>query len=173
REVARIREQYRDEIVARYPKHWRRVAGYNLAELVNGSLPRHPRRDASTVSGRPFNMARLVVGSEGTFLTIVEAKMRLVRRPKATALDVIHYHEIQEALESSQSILETGPYAVELTDKMILDLARGNIEHAQRAAFVQGDPGAILMIEYAGDTAAEVRAKVEQLEARRARERFG
>ena len=173
REVARIREHYRDEIIARYPRHWRRVAGYNLAELVNGKLPRFPRRDASIASGRPFNMARLVVGSEGTFVTIVEAKMRLVLRPKATALDVIHYHEIEEALESSQSILETGPYAVELTDKMILDLARANIEHAQRAAFVKGDPGAILMVEYAGDTADEVRAKVEQLEARRARERFG
>ena len=53
-------------------------------------------------------MARLIVGSEGTLLTVVEAKMRLVRRPKKTALDVIHYHDMQEALESSQSILETG-----------------------------------------------------------------
>jgi len=78
--------------------------------------------------------------------------MRLVKRPKATAVDVIHYHDMQEALESSQSILETGPYAVELTDKMILDLARGNIEQSQRMGFVQGDPAAILIVEYAGDT---------------------
>ena len=84
----------------------------------------------------------------------VEAKMRLVKRPKATAVDVIHYHDMQEALESSQSILETGPYAVELTDKMILDLARMNIEQAGRMGFVQGDPAAILMVEYAGDTEA-------------------
>ena len=112
-------------------------------------------------------MARLVVGSEGTLLTVVEAKVRLVRRPKATALDVIHYRDIQEALESSQSILETGPYAVELTDKMILDLARDNIEQSQRMGFVQGDPAAILIVEYAGETEAEGRAKVEALEARR------
>src|SRR3989449_51219 len=158
REVARLRDQYAGEIRARYPKHWRRVCGYNLDELVRG---------------RPLTMARVIVGSEGTLVTIREAKMRLVKRPKATAVDVIHYHDMQEALESSQTILETGPYAVELTDKMILDLARGNIEQSQRMGFVQGDPAAILIVEYAGDTAAEVKSKVEALEARRAAGRFG
>ena len=158
REVARLREQYREEILARYPKYWRRVCGYNLDELVKDRL---------------LNMARLVVGSEGTLLTVVEAKLRLVPKPKKTALDVIHFGDIQEALESSQTILETGPYAVELTDKMILDLARGNIEQSQRMGFVQGDPAAILIVEYAGDSDAEVKSKVEALEARRAQNRFG
>jgi len=158
REIARIKEQYADEIRARYPKHWRRVCGYNLDELPKDRL---------------LNMARLVVGSEGTLLTVVEAKVRLVPRPKKTALDVIHYRDIQEALESSQAILETGPYAVELTDKMILDLARGNIEQSQRMGFVQGDPAAILIVEYAGESDVEVKAKVESLEGRRARDRFG
>src|SRR5207248_1731345 len=75
REVAAIRAEYADEIRRRYPKHWRRVAGYNLNELVKpGNL----------------NMARVLVGSEGTLLTVLEAKVRLVRRPKKTALDVIH-----------------------------------------------------------------------------------
>jgi FAD/FMN-containing dehydrogenase/Fe-S oxidoreductase len=167
REVARIREAYADEIQSRYPAHWRRVSGYNLNELV----PAIGRRGAT--NGKPLNMARLIVGSEGTFVAVLEAKMRLVRRPKKTAVQVIHYRDIQEALESSTSILETGPYAVELTDKMILDLARNNIEQSQRMGFVQGDPAAIMIVEYAGETDAEVRAKVEALEARRQRERFG
>jgi len=167
REVARIRETYADEIQSRYPAHWRRVSGYNLNELV----PAIGRRHAT--NGKPLNMARLIVGSEGTFVTVLEAKMRLVRRPKKTAVEVIHYRDIQEALESSSSILETGPYAVELTDKMILDLARNNIEQSQRMGFVQGDPAAIMIVEYAGETDAEVRAKVETLDARRQRERFG
>ncbi len=158
RAVALIRDQYRDEIGARYPKHWRRVCGYNLDELIKD---------------RPLNMARLIVGSEGTFLTVVEATVRLVRRPKATAVDVIHYRDIQEALESSQIILETGPYAVELTDKMILDLARGNLEQSARMGFVQDDPAAILIVEYAGESDAEVKGKVEALEARRSQGRFG
>jgi FAD/FMN-containing dehydrogenase/Fe-S oxidoreductase len=168
REVARIRDTYADEIQAKYPAHWRRVSGYNLNELVPAIGRRH-----ATNGGKPLNMARLIVGSEGTFVAVVEAKMRLIRRPKNTAVEVIHYREIQEALESSSSILETGPYAVELTDKMILDLARNNIEQSQRMGFVQGDPGAIMIVEYAGETDAEVRAKIEALDARRQRERFG
>jgi Fe-S oxidoreductase/FAD/FMN-containing dehydrogenase len=158
REVAALREAYADEIRARYPKHWRRVAGYNLNELVGDG---------------PLNMARLVVGSEGTLVTILEARVRLVPRPKATALAVIHYRDVQEALESSPAVLETGPYAVELTDKMILDLARQNIEQSQRMGFVHGDPGAVLMVEYAGASESEARARLDALEAVRRRDRFG
>jgi FAD/FMN-containing dehydrogenase/Fe-S oxidoreductase len=158
REVVRIVGDHREEILARYPKIMRRVSGYNLNEFMGE---------------QPLNLSRLVVGSEGTLATVVEAKMRLVRRPPRTALDVIHYADLQEALESSQEILETGPYAVELTDKMILDLARGNLEQATRMGFVQGDPAAIMIVEFAGETEAEVRARVEALEARRARTRFG
>ena len=180
REVARIRETYADEILERYPRHWRRVAGYNLNELVSAGTRRASGRPPGSRPGlpappteAPLNMARLIVGSEGTLVTLLEAKVRLVRRPRATALDVIHYRDLQEALESSQAILETGPYAVELTDKMILDLARENIEQSQRMGFVQGDPEAILIVEYAGESDAEVKAKVETLERRRQRERFG
>src|SRR5690349_8839715 len=68
RELAAIRAEYADEIRKRYPKHWRRVAGYNLNELIKAD-------------GSPLNMARVVVGSEGTLLTVLEAKVRLVRRP--------------------------------------------------------------------------------------------
>jgi FAD/FMN-containing dehydrogenase/Fe-S oxidoreductase len=173
RAVARIRETYAEDIRARFPAYWRRVAGYNLNELVGAGIKPGSWAGGGNGAARPFSMARLLVGSEGTLCTVVEAKVRLVPRPKATALDVIHYRDMQEALESSQAILETGPYAVELTDKMILDLARGNIEQRQRAAFIQGDPAAILMVEYAGDSEAEVRAKVEALEARRRRDGFG
>src|SRR5262249_35288745 len=125
REVARIRDQYGDDIKASYPRHWRRVCGYSRTGLV---------RD------RPLSMAQLLGGSEGRLVRVVEARRRLVRRPRRTAVDVIHYRDMQEALESSQAILETGPYAVELTDKMILDLARQNIEQSKRMGFVQGDP---------------------------------
>jgi FAD/FMN-containing dehydrogenase len=173
REVAAIRESYADEIRARYPKHWRRVAGYNLNELLGIAI--RPRSYAGGGNGTPrkLSMARLVVGSEGTLLSILEAKVRLVRKPKATAVDVIHYHDMQEALESSQAILETGPYAVEVTDKLILDLARNNIEQARRMGWVQGDPAAIMIVEYTGENEAETKSKIEALEARRARDRFG
>jgi FAD/FMN-containing dehydrogenase/Fe-S oxidoreductase len=158
REVRRLVGQHADEIRARYPTIMRRVSGYNLDALVKA---------------QPFGLHRLAVGSEGTLVVVVEMKMRLVPRPKVTALDVVHYADLMAALESSADILTTGPYAVELTDKMILDLARDNIEQRQRMGFLQGDPQAIMIVEYAGDTEAEVRAKVEALEALRARKRIG
>ena len=158
REVRRLCAEHAGEIRARYPTIMRRVSGYNLDELVKP---------------RPFGLHRLAVGSEGTLVVVVEMTMRLVPKPRHTALDVIHYATLEEALESSQDLLTTGPYAVELTDKMILDLARGNIEHRQRMGFVQGDPAAIMIVEYAGESEAEVRAKVEALETLRARKRIG
>src|SRR4029450_1180447 len=136
----------------------RRVSGYNLDEFVKP---------------QPFGLHRLAVGSEGTLVAVVAMKMRLVPRPKFTALDVLHHDDLQAALESSVDLLTTGPYAVEVTDKMILDLARGNIEQRARMGFVQGDPAAIMIVEYAGETAAGVGAKSEELEAPRARKRIG
>jgi Fe-S oxidoreductase/FAD/FMN-containing dehydrogenase len=158
REIVALVNDQREEILARYPKILRRVSGYNLDEFVKS---------------HPFNLARLVVGSEGTLACVIEAKMRLVSAPKWTALDVVHFDEIQEALEASQAILETAPYAMELTDKPILDLARANIEQSKRLGFVQGDPEAILIVEYDGATQEEVKDKVERLEALRGRRGIG
>jgi FAD/FMN-containing dehydrogenase len=169
REVADIRETYADEIRARYPKQWRRVAGYNLNELLGIAVRPHSYAGGGNGAPRKLSMARLVVGSEGTLLTILDAKVRLVKRPKATALAVIHYQDMQEALESSPALLETGPYAVEVTDKVILDLARANIEQSQKMGWVQGDPAAVMIVEYTGENDGEARAKVEALEARRQR----
>src|SRR5262249_36571728 len=152
REVRRLVAQHADEIRTRYPKLMRRVSGYNLDEFVKP---------------QPFGLHRLVVGSEGTLVAVAEMNIHLVRRPRVTALDVIHYDDLQAALESSVELLTTGPYAVEVTDKMILDLARENIEQRARMGFVQGDPAAIMIVEYSGDSEAEVRAKVEALETLR------
>ena len=83
--------------------------------------------------------------------------MRLVPKPKWTGMDVIHFYSDQEALECSQVVLQTAPYAMESTDKMILSLARGNIVQSRKLGFVQGSPDSLLMVEYAGETEDEVR----------------
>jgi len=158
REVFRLAQQHKNEILARYPKIMRRVSGYNLDEFVKA---------------QPFNLSRVIVGSEGTLATVVEAKMRLVPKPKWTAMDVIHFSDDIEALECAQLILQTHPYAMESTDKMVLNLARGNIEQSRRLGFVQGTPDSLLMVEYAGETEAEVRDQVDKLEALRKREKIG
>lgn len=158
REIAHLAQQHKNEILARYPKIMRRVSGYNLDEFVKP---------------QPFNLARILVGSEGTLGTVVEAKMRLVPKPKWTAMDVVHFHDDIEALEASQAILQTAPYALESTDQMILGLARGNIVQSQRLGFVQGNPSSLLMVEYAGETEEEVKAQVYKLEELRKREKIG
>jgi FAD/FMN-containing dehydrogenase/Fe-S oxidoreductase len=149
RDVARLAREYEHEILARYPKIMRRVSGYNLDEFVKP---------------QPFNLSRLLVGSEGTLGVVVEAKMRLVPKPKWTALDVIHFDDDIEALDACQTILETRPYALESTDKMILNLARGNIEQSRKLGFVQGNPDSLLMVEYAGETEDAVKEQVYRLE---------
>ncbi|MGH7846691.1 MAG: FAD-binding and (Fe-S)-binding domain-containing protein [Candidatus Binatia bacterium] len=149
REITRLAQAHKQEIGARYPKIMRRVSGYNLDEFIKP---------------QPFNLSRIIVGSEGTLACVVEAKMRLVPKPRWTALDVIHFHDGLEALEAANAILETAPYALESTDKMILDLARGNIVQSRRLGFVQGNPHSLLMVEYAGDTEAAVKEQVHGLE---------
>jgi FAD/FMN-containing dehydrogenase/Fe-S oxidoreductase len=158
REISSLAQEHKGEILARYPKIMRRVSGYNLDEFINL---------------KPFNLSRMVVGSEGTLACVVEAKVRLVPKPKWTALDVIHFEDDLEALEASQAILETGPYALESTDKMILGLARGNIVQSRRLGFVQGNPSSLLMVEYAGDTEESVKAQVYGLEKLRQPRRIG
>ena len=158
REVFRLAQQHKSEILSRYPKIMRRVSGYNLDEFIKP---------------QPFNLSRMLVGSEGTLATVVEAKMRLVPKPKWTAMNVIHFNDDIEALQAAQAILETAPYALESTDKMILDLARGNIVQSQRLGFVQGSPSSLLMVEYAGETEHEVKEQVLKLEEVRRRNKIG
>ncbi|MBI3990098.1 MAG: FAD-binding oxidoreductase, partial [candidate division NC10 bacterium] len=158
REVQRIVEANRDEILKRYPKIMRRVGGYNLDEFVkNGD----------------FNLAKLMVGSEGTLATILEAKLNLVPRPKMTALCIVHFREFLEAMEATNEILPCGPSAVELIDKMIIDLTKGTMEYARRMTFVQGNPEALLLVEFYGTSFEELRAKVEAMEERLRRKGFG
>ena len=158
RELTAIVGDQRENILARYPKIMRRVSGYNLDEFVKS---------------QPLNLSRLVVGSEGTLACVVEAKMRLVHKPKYVALDVIHFREVWEALEASPAIVDTAPYAVELLDKQILDLARKNLVQSKRIEFIQGNPNAILIVEYDGTTEGEVKGKIEKLESLRRKQGMG
>jgi FAD/FMN-containing dehydrogenase/Fe-S oxidoreductase len=153
RTVTTLAQCHRDEIEKRYPKILRRVGGYALDELL---------------ADRPFNLSRLLVGSEGTLATTVEAKITLVPRPKPNqlGLSVVHFPDMFQALDAATEILETRPTAIELEDKYILDLTRQSLEYARQMSFVQGDPGALLFVEYFGDTEADLTAKLDGLERR-------
>jgi FAD/FMN-containing dehydrogenase/Fe-S oxidoreductase len=160
RTLRRVVTTHRNEIIARYPKILRRVGGYGLDEFVNG---------------KPFNLSRILVGSEGTLATTLDAKINLEPRPKPTqvALMVAHYRTMTDALESTAEILTTGPTAIELADKYILDLTRTSLEYARQMTFVQGDPGALLFVEYYGETRQELTDKLDRLQARLTRQGIG
>ncbi len=148
RKLFEIGEANRDEIIARYPKIQRRVSGYNLDEFVGGM---------------GFDMSRFVVGSEGTLVTITEAKLKLVPRPKVTALGVLHCSDLIESMEATVFALETQPAAVELIGSMIIRQAKSNLAYARITDFIEGDPEALLAIEIAGDTEREVSARLDAL----------
>ncbi|MGH2453310.1 MAG: FAD-binding and (Fe-S)-binding domain-containing protein [bacterium] len=138
----------RDEIDRRYPKILRRVAGYNLPEMFL----------------RPFNLARLLVGSEGTLGVVTEATVGVVPRPAHTVLGVAHFDDLQEALEATPLILTHRPSAVELIDRFVLEMTRAQLEYARRMTFVQGDPQALLLIEMSGDSLEEVTDRLAAVE---------
>lgn len=151
REVARICRENAAEVDARFPRIMRRVGGYNLDEIVRRG--RH-------------NLACLAVGSEGTLVTVTEARLGLVPAPRRTALLVSHFDELVASLEPVPEILEHEPSAVELTDRIILDLTSGNRELARSRGFLQGEPEAVIVTEFYGETEAELRERVERLAAR-------
>ena len=141
RGLRRIVDENRDEIAARYPKVMRRVGGYPLDELV---------------SDYGWNPAKILVGSEGTLAVTLEAKLRLEPLPRHKSICVAHFRELLEAIHAVEQILPLGPSAVEVLDHTVLRLARDNRAAAQICDFLEGDPAAVLIVEFYGDTAADV-----------------
>lgn len=158
REVDRICQANRDEILQRYPRILRRVSGYNLDEFITDG---------------PFNLAKMVVGSEGTLAAVTAAKVRIMPRPPATSVLVTHFDDMIGAVESTEAILEFGPSAVEMVDHQIVNAARDAKEFEGHLSFLQGHPDALLITEFYGDTAEEVADKVARLEARLRQEKMG
>tara|TARA_B100001250_G_scaffold100721_1_gene84686 strand:+ start:2632 stop:5499 length:2868 start_codon:yes stop_codon:yes gene_type:complete len=149
--ISELLEANREEIRARFPRVMRRVSGYNLDAFLDSDV---------------LNLSNLVVGSEGTLCSVVGAKLNLVPLPKNKGLVAIHFDDLNESLEANIEILETEPASVELTDKLLLDLTQASIEHAPRRRFLQGDPEAILFVEYYAESLEELVGKMEFLETR-------
>ena len=166
RELCRICEDNAAEIRKRYPRILRRVAGYNLDEFVTdaGSKEVTPYRRDGCNENYPFSLTKILVGSEGTLATTVEATVNLVPIPKLTALCVVHFESLVAAMEAMQPILECNPTAVELIDKTILDMARGSLEFSRLTTFIQGEPTALLAVEFYGETQAELESQLDRLE---------
>ncbi len=146
--VSAIVARNRAEIERRFPKLLRRVSGYNLDALL---------RD-------PADLISLIIGSEGTLAVITEATVGLVPQPRHTVLAVVHFAGLFDALEAVPLILPFAPSAVELIDRLVLEMTRAQLEYARRMTFVQGDPDAILIVELSGEHPDELADRVEALD---------
>ncbi len=134
------------EIVKEFPKPGitRRNTGYAIDLLL--------RSQPFTPDGPPFNLCRLIAGSEGTLGLITEIKLNLQPfPPKEKALICIHFDSIHESLEANLVALKYQPYASELIDHYILECTKENIAQRKNRFFIKGDPKAILIVELASD----------------------
>ncbi|MDR1153737.1 MAG: FAD-binding oxidoreductase [Bacteroidales bacterium] len=148
----------RSEISEQFPKPGirRRNNGYALDELM----------DMQPFGGeRPFNLCPLIAGSEGTLVFITAVKLRVVPLPPPlTAVMCIHLHSVDEALHANLVALQHAPTAVELMDSVILELTGDNLLQQRNRFFVRGNPGAILIVEFAGHDGETIRQRAVRLE---------
>lgn len=168
RVVARLAREHAAEIAQRFPKVLRRVGGYNLDAFVpaaDGERSGYGISFGSRASDRRFNLAQMIVGSEGTLALVLAARVRLVPRPRRTAIGILAFATLDQALDAVVPCLECQPTAVELMDDILLDLTRKSREYAKYlATFVHGEPGALLQVEFSGDSEDAVRADLARLE---------
>ncbi len=121
---------------------------------------------APFTAGQPdFNFCKLIAGSEGTLAFITEIKLNVVPLPpKETGLLCVHFNSIDESLRANLIALQYKPSASELIDHYILECTKENKEQIKNRFFVQGDPGAILIIEFARTKREEIIAIAQQVE---------
>jgi FAD/FMN-containing dehydrogenase/Fe-S oxidoreductase len=149
-----------DEIRREFPKKniQRRNTGYAI-DLLLETAP-------FTQDAEEFNFCKLIAGSEGTLAFITEIKLNVSPLPpKESGLICIHCHTIDESLRANLVALQYKPSACELIDHYILDCTKNNIEQSKNRFFVQGEPGAILVVELARQTRDEVVKEAALLQA--------
>ncbi len=149
RNLIELGQREADEIERRFPQLLRRVGGYNINEI------------ASTKSA---NIARLLVGSEGTLAFFTRLQLELQPIPPHKVLGVCHFPTFHQAMDSAQHIVKLDPSAVELVDRTMMDLSREiPMFRATVDRFVQGEPEALLLVEFAGEDRNEQLGKLGQL----------
>jgi FAD/FMN-containing dehydrogenase/Fe-S oxidoreductase len=168
RSAFHIREAYREDIHKSWPQTWRRVSGYNLNYLIEWSPSRPPQWDDRQFPYPPvmpgtINLAQLMAGSEGTLGVIQKATVRLVKVKKHTLVCVLNFPGIIQACDIVPAILELSPSAVELIPQSLIHLARSVPAYASELSFVNGDPAALLAVEFSGDEPKYLASQVVRL----------
>jgi FAD/FMN-containing dehydrogenase/Fe-S oxidoreductase len=142
-----LRDRFADKIRARYPKIPRRVSGYNLDEL----LPENG-----------LNVAGALVGTEGTCVTVLEAKVRLVHSPPARTLVVLGYEDVYSAGDHILEVLAHQPVGLEGIDDVLVNAARKQGLNPEALPFLPEGNG-WLIVEFGGETSEEANEKAHRL----------
>ncbi len=142
----------------RFPKKSikRRNTGYALDALLD-MQPFSP-------DGEPFNLSKLIAGSEGTLAVVHSMKLNLLDLPQPeVALICIHCHSLQESLQANITALKHPILASELVDDYILSFTEGHPNFEKDRGFIEGKPAAILMVEMRADSREELDRNVSNL----------
>jgi FAD/FMN-containing dehydrogenase/Fe-S oxidoreductase len=131
-----------------FPPYWRQACGYRLDRLAG----EHPR-----------DLARFVVGAEGTLVVVTKALVGLVPKPGHTVIAVGHFTSTVAAIRATQDALSCDPSGVELMDRTILDLSRTKIEYAALGEALVGDPDALLFVTFTGDDPDDLHDRLDRL----------
>lgn len=142
-----VRDRYAGLIRERFPRIPRRVSGYNLDEL----LPE-----------KGFNVARALVGSEGTCVTILEASLHLVHSPPCRVLVGIGFADAFLAADHVPFILEHGPIGLEGFDGLLVDFMRQKQLATQDVSLLPDGRG-YLLVEFGAETLADANAQAQTM----------
>ncbi len=144
----------------------RRNTGYAVDMLLNS--------EAFIPGQSPFNFCALLAGSEGTLCFVTRIKIHVDPLPPThLGLVCAHFNTIDEALRANLIALRFNPSASELMDHYILECTKANAEQSQNRFFVEGDPGAILVVELRSDNAADLAKQAKAVEEAMLAENLG
>ena len=148
------------------PKVTRRNNGYALDMLLE--------TNPFTQNGKAFNFCKLLAGSEGTLLFVTKIRLNLVPLPpKFQGLVCAHFNSLEDALLGNIVALRHAPDAIEMTDEIILNCTLENIEQRKNRFFIEGNPKAILTIEFSSNSLEEIQEKAKNLEEDLLKEGYG
>jgi len=149
-----VRENIRKEFPHSEIK--RRNTGYAI-DIISQQQPFEP-------GGPAFNLAKLIAGSEGTLAFITSIKLNLVPLPPpAKGLVCAHFSSVNESLKANLIALKHKPAAIELIDETIVSCTKENIGQRKNRFFVEGDPGAILIVEFFDSEEGKIRERASAL----------
>lgn len=146
RHLESIRQKFGDAIKKHFPNLPRRASGYNLDELVKPF---------------PINPAKLIVGSEGSLGVISKIKVKIEPKPKTTAICLVFFHDIIEAMRSIPEMLAHSPIALEMIDDKILEAGRTSPAMRGKLNWLKTIPKAIFVAEFIADSQEKLEEKID------------